>query len=228
MDHVTDGASDERHPVRPGTPGPADAPPRRSRHGHFELAAPWYDLVFGRSDVSSLLQRLAIEPGMAVVDIGGGTGRVAERLADVGADVLVLDVSPAMLDRARGRSLAAAVALAESLPIRTGEVDRVVVVDAFHHFAHQAWAARELVRILRPGGRLVIEEPDIRRAMTKGVALGERLARMQTHFMPPAAMARLLEDAGGRLLAIEPEGWSIHLVVAKPEARTGRRGREAT
>lgn len=192
-----------------------DAPPRRSHHAHFELVAPLYDRVFGRSDPAALLAHLALEPGTVALDIGGGTGRIAAHLADLGATVTVFDVSRSMLARAHGRGLSAAIALAESLPVATATVDRIVVVDAFHHFAHQEWAARELVRVLMPGGLIVIEEPDIRRIAAKGIAIGEKLARMQSHFMTPAAMARLFESAGARVQAIAPDGWSVHLVVTK-------------
>jgi ubiquinone/menaquinone biosynthesis C-methylase UbiE len=152
---------------------------------------------------------------MAVLDIGGGTGRVSARLATLGADVTVFDVSPSMLARARARGLPAGIALAESLPLRADCMDRVVVVDAFHHFADQRWAATELVRVLRSGGRLVVEEPDARRLAVTLLAWGEKLARMQTRILPPDDIARLFEAAGGRVAAITPDGWSVHMVVTK-------------
>ena len=170
-----------------------------------------------------LVERLAVAPGMMVADIGGGTGRVSARLAELGADVIVLDVSRSMLARARQRGLSAAIALAEALPIATDRVDRIVVVDALHHFADQTWAARELVRVLRPGGRIVIEEPDIRRVPVRGIAVAEKLARMQSHFLTPAAMATLLAAAGAQVETIAPDGWSIHLVATKRRRDQGRR-----
>jgi len=193
-------------------------PPRRSRHGHFDLAAAWYDLVFGRGDPAALLVPLGVVPGVTVLDIGGGTGRVAERLREAGATVVVLDVSLAMLARARRRRLNAVVALAEALPVGTDSCDGLVVVDALHHFADQAWAVRELVRVVRPGGRIVIEEPDLGRLPAKLIALGERLAGMQSHFLAPPEIARLLVDAGAEIEAIVPDGWSAHVVATKLRA----------
>ncbi len=206
------------HGAATGAPLATD-PPRRSRHGHFEVAAPWYDELFGHADHTALLDRLAVAPGMAVLDIGGGTGRVAARLTRLGADVTVLDVSRAMVARAWRRRLPAVVALAEALPIAADRVDRILVVDALHHFADQTWAARELVRVLRPGGRLVIEEPDIRRLAVKGIAVGEKLARMQSHFLAPAEIGLLLAAAGAHVEAVAPAGWSVHVVATKPPSR---------
>jgi demethylmenaquinone methyltransferase/2-methoxy-6-polyprenyl-1,4-benzoquinol methylase len=59
---------------------------------------------------------------------------------------------------------------AERLPFPDASFDRVVVVDALHHFAHQREAVRDLLRALKSGGRLLIEEPDIHRLIVKFVA----------------------------------------------------------
>ncbi len=58
----------------------------------------------------------------------------------------------------------------------------MLVVDALHHFCDQAAAIGDLLRVLTPGGRLVIEEPDIRQWQVKLVALAEKLALMRSHF----------------------------------------------
>jgi demethylmenaquinone methyltransferase/2-methoxy-6-polyprenyl-1,4-benzoquinol methylase len=187
----------------------------KPRYGHFNWIAPIYDGVFGRAHHDALLAHLSAESGQWVLDIGGGTGRVAGALADLGARVVVVDPSPPMLARARGRGLPAARALAEGLPFADDSVDRAFVVDAFHHFADQPMAARELVRVLRPGGRLVIEEPDIRRMSVKGIAVAERLALMQSRFRSPRDLQLLFAAAGARPLSVTPHEISVHLVFTK-------------
>jgi demethylmenaquinone methyltransferase/2-methoxy-6-polyprenyl-1,4-benzoquinol methylase len=83
--------------------------------------------------------------------------------------------------QAKGR-LHPAQAHAERLPFPDASFDRVLVVDALHHFCHQRAAVGDLLRVLKPGGRLVIEEPDIHRLIVKLVALGEKLALMRSRF----------------------------------------------
>ncbi len=187
----------------------------KPRYGHFNWIAPFYDFVFGEAHHDALFSHLQAEPGQLVLDIGGGTGRVAKRLADIDAHVMVVDPSPKMLDGTMEKGIPATRALAEALPFATSSVDRIYIVDAFHHFADQALAASELVRVLRPGGRMVIEEPDIQFWPVKGIAIAEKLALMQTHFMSPTDMAVLFGQAGAKVITIAPDRINAHVVLTK-------------
>ena len=60
------------------------------------------------------------------------------------------------------------------------------MVDALHHVIHQGQTAREMYRVLKPGGRIVIEEPDIRKFGVKLIAVAEKLLLMRSHFLSPA------------------------------------------
>ncbi len=82
-------------------------------------------------------------------------------------------------------------ALSESMPFADDFFDCVLMVDALHHVSDQAQTASELWRIVKPGGRIVIQEPDIRRFSVKLIALAEKLALMRSHFLAPQAMADL-------------------------------------
>ena len=185
------------------------------RYGHFNWIAPLYDRVFTWLDHNALFDHLQVGPGHVVLDIGGGTGRVAETLAETGARVIVVDPAPGMLAHARHKNLEAARAVAERLPFAANSIDRIYIVDAFHHFADQPAAARELVRVLRPGGRLVIEEPDLRRFAVKLVAVAEKVALMQSHFYSPPGLAALFSAAGAQVLGVSAEGFSAHVVLSK-------------
>jgi len=91
-----------------------------------------------------------------------------------------------------------------------------VMVDTFHHLRDQYVAAKETLRVLRPGGRLVVEEPDIRRRAVKWTALGERLLLMRSRFYSLTDLARIFEEAGGRIVAME-EGhdYNVRLAVER-------------
>jgi len=187
----------------------------KARYGHFNWIAPFYDGVFGTMHHDALFAHLEAAPGQTVLDIGGGTGRVAQRLAEIGASVVVVDPSPQMLVHADAKQVPAVRGLAEQLPFADGSIERIFVVDAFHHFADQPLAASELVRVLQPGGRLVIEEPDLRHLAVKGIAIAEKLALMQSHFYSPPDLADLFAAQGATVLAITPDQISAHVVMTK-------------
>jgi ubiquinone/menaquinone biosynthesis C-methylase UbiE len=104
----------------------------------------------------TLVEACDIGPGQRVLDVAAGTGNVAIRAAEAGADVVALDLEPAQLEA--GREAAPDIewveADAAALPFADGEFD-VVTSSAGVIFAsdHQA-AADELVRVCRPGGTI--------------------------------------------------------------------------
>ena len=189
------------------------------RLDHFNLVARVYDRVFHFLGPERLMGLLQPQPSERILDIGGGTGRVTGTFGDDYV-VVVCDPSWGLLREARQKQMAACCGLAEQLPFADGAFDRVVMVDAFHHLCDQHVAAKETLRVLRPGGRLVIEEPDIRRWAVKWVALGERLLLMRSRFYSVADLARVFREAGARIVAIE-EGHdnNVRLAVEREDRR---------
>jgi ubiquinone/menaquinone biosynthesis C-methylase UbiE len=94
-----------------------------------------------------------------VLDIGCGTGLMSAKLAATGRQVLGVDLSAAMIAQARRRGNARMEFLkgdAENLPVESGSFDAVVNLISFHHYPHPEKAMAEFLRVLRPGGRLVL------------------------------------------------------------------------
>jgi demethylmenaquinone methyltransferase/2-methoxy-6-polyprenyl-1,4-benzoquinol methylase len=150
---------------------------------HFGPFASIYDWFVRKPNLERLCELLRLPTAGRLLDAGGGTGRVSRHLKSMVGNLVVSDLSRPMLKQAfRCRGLNSVQTYVERLPFPNGCFDRVLVVDAWHHFRSQEEAAREFWRVLKPGGRLVIEEQDIERLPIKLVALGERLALMGSHF----------------------------------------------
>lgn len=182
---------------------------------HFDLIAPLYDRLIGPPDLERLREALDVPPGGRVLDAGGGTGRVAVHLRALAGEIVVLDRSAPMLRQARARGLDALAGDVTRLPFPDATFDRVVVVDALHHFTRPAEAIRELLRVLRPAGRLVIEEPDIRRGVVKLVALAERLLLMDSTFFAPAEIIQMIEACGVPARAITDDRFAAWVIADK-------------
>lgn len=180
---------------------------------HFDWLAPIYDRVISQPEPDKLRQLLGLPAGR-LLEAGGGTGRIAAMLAPLVNTLVLSDRSRPMLQQARRKGDIQTVAsFTERLPFPSDSFDAVLVVDALHHFTHQAQAVAELVRVLKPGGRLVIEEPDIARFAVKLVALAEKLALMGSHFHS-AAQIKAMVTACGASARIESDGGFAVWIVA--------------
>ncbi len=176
------------------------------RLDHFGILAPFYERLIHPRVPETLIALLDMPAGGTLLDAGGGTGRIAQFLCGQAAHALVVDESMEMLREARKKDgLRSVCSHAERMPFRDGHFDRVIMVDAFHHVADQQATAQELWRVVRPGGRIVIEEPDVRTLLVKLIALGEKIALMRTHFQTPAQIASLFEG-GSACTRIERTG----------------------
>ncbi len=105
-----------------------------------------------------------VRAGERAADLGAGSGFLTEALLATGLDVIAVDQSPAMLDVMRAKFGPDAadyrVGTAEALPVEDSSVDHAFANMFLHHVDDPAAAIREMARILRPGGRLVITDLD--------------------------------------------------------------------
>jgi demethylmenaquinone methyltransferase/2-methoxy-6-polyprenyl-1,4-benzoquinol methylase len=102
----------------------------------------------------------------------------------------------------------------ERLPFSDETFERILMIDALHHVNNQAETIAELWRVLKKGGRIIIEEPDVRKISVKFVALGEKLALMRSHFLSPPRIAALFVDPSAKK-RIVLDGFNAWIVVEK-------------
>lgn len=101
-----------------------------------------------------------VGPGSRALDVGTGTGDLAIELARRGASVTGVDFAPAMLEVARGKAPHIAFERGDALALRhtDGEFDAVTVGFGARNFADLDRGLREMARVTRPGGRVVVLE----------------------------------------------------------------------
>jgi demethylmenaquinone methyltransferase / 2-methoxy-6-polyprenyl-1,4-benzoquinol methylase len=151
-----------------------EADKARRVRGVFDSVASKYDVM---NDVLSMgLHRAwkaytvavaAVQPGMQVLDIAGGTGDLALAFAKRAGSqgrVVLTDINEAMLRQGRDRALDAGLVLptavcdAERLPFPSASFDLASVAFGLRNMTHKERALTEMARVLRHGGRLLVLE----------------------------------------------------------------------
>lgn len=126
--------------------------------GHYEVSAPAIEPV-----AQLVADRITAGPGWTIADIGCGTGNLAVAAAARGAETIGVDPAVRLLDLARARAGDVGLSRvrfvegrAEELPLPDDSVDAIGSVFGVVFTPDPPAAARELARVLRPGGRIVL------------------------------------------------------------------------
>lgn len=192
----------------------------RSREMHDRLAQHWSDVgsEFAAGTLRAEALAMAFPSGGRVADLGCGTGFLTEWLAQRGATVVGVDHSEGMLTAAQARTETGRVTFRrgelDALPLEDGEVDAAFSNLVWHHLPDHDAAAREVIRVLRPGGAFVISDLAPHQADWMREVMGD----LRLGLKPDAIMATLAR-VGFEDLATEP---------AHDRYRVARPGREPT
>jgi ubiquinone/menaquinone biosynthesis C-methylase UbiE len=176
--------------------------PESHRDYFNRLAQEWDRMMPPEPRFRDWLVRFDVRSGDRILDIGAGTGRVAEVLSELtgpSGTVFVADLAKAMLVEAKARrcgpGLIFACLDAHRLPMRTSCLDKIVCYSALPHFADKPGALREFARVLLPGGRLLVLHSGSHASLNafhaslEGPVRGDRLPG-------PEAIERLFARAG--------------------------------
>ncbi len=199
----------------------------------FNRSAPHYDWVNRLFSLGSgawyrrmCLRKAGLRPGSQVVDVAVGTGLLAREALTLTGNrgaVIGIDISEAMLAIAqKNLNIFLVQGAAEALPLAAGIADFVTMGYALRHVADLGAAFREALRVLRPGGMLVLLEISVPRRrlgrMLAAAYIGGILpllsllmtrnhrarALMRYHWktiakgMPPDIITRVMRDCGFR------------------------------
>ncbi len=132
-----------------------------------------------------LVQRIGVIDGDTVLDVACGTGNASIPAAQAGGRVTGLDLTPELLDGARGRAAEAGVEIewvegdAEQLPFEDASFDLVLSTFGCMFAPNHAVAAQEMARVLRPGGKIGIA------AWTPEGGIGQFFRAISAHAPPP-------------------------------------------
>jgi demethylmenaquinone methyltransferase/2-methoxy-6-polyprenyl-1,4-benzoquinol methylase len=190
----------------------------------FDEVAARYDLTNAvlslgqdRGWRTAVARALDLRPGQRVLDLAAGTATSSAALAKCGATVIGCDFSLGMLRQGRGKGVDLVAGDALRLPFADGSFDAVTISFGLRNVASATEALRELRRVTRPGGRLVICEfshptwqpfrtvyveylmkalPAVATKVSSDPAAYVYLAESIRAWPDQAALAAVIEDAG--------------------------------
>ena len=176
------------------------------------LENPYMNAVAGSGVI---LERARVQPGMAVLDVGAGPGRLsvpaALRVGPMGR-VVAFDIQSEMLARLHQAKTAAGVTNLETVlgeagqgSLPSGPFDRVLLVTVLGEIADQRGALAEIFKRLKPGGLLSVTEvlPD-------------------PHYQSRTRVRRLAEGAGFEVADVQGSWYAFTMNLRKPVADRAR------
>jgi len=194
---------------------------------YFDQLAPTWDKELTRERLKCLgniVKELGIEPGYYVLDIGSGTGVLLPFLiAELGDEgkVVALDFSAEMLIQAQAKNFPPIVGFAQAdvlaIPLADNSVNLAICNSTFPHFNEKVKALKEIARVLRNNGRLVICHTMSREILNRlHQSIGGIVA---SDLLPDESQLRgLIKQAGLKITHFE-DSPERYLVIAGKSAR---------
>ncbi|NMC51352.1 methyltransferase domain-containing protein [Candidatus Kuenenbacteria bacterium] len=188
----------------------------------YDLYAPFYDKKLAYLDSFEqfhLLPNLKDIKGKTILDVGAGTGRLTLRLAEKGADVTAIDISPEILKilKKKNNKIKTMVADAESLPFPDNSFDIIVAAFLIVHLKDPKYFFTESYRVLKPGGILAITNINQKRPPELETGKGKII--IESYYHRPE---QVLEDLKNNLFTItknilikDKDVWINQIIIAE-------------
>jgi len=150
----------------------------------FNIIAPVYKYIHpGAKQTFEMVYKIGnFKKEDKLLDLGGGVGRVAGFFAGKVDDITVSDSSKGMIEKCKSiNGVKCVVSPAEKLPFENGIFDKIIIIEAIHHFDDLGKVLAEVKRILKPGGMVIIEEINAKKIPAIAMMVIERLLGMTSN-----------------------------------------------
>jgi len=164
----------------------------------------------------TMLQLLDPKKDEVLLDVGAGTGCIANTVAKYCDNVYALEPNNERVEFIKEHypEVKAFTGRVESIPFPETYFDKIYVVSALHHFPAVDGAIDEMVRVLKPLGRLLVHDYNPER-IPLGARLERRFMKERIRFVPPAQLQEKVEAWGLRTVQLNQVLSSFFLLAEK-------------
>jgi len=186
----------------------------------YDLVADYYhkkEKYWDSFEKGEVMPLLGDVKNMKILDVGAGTGRLALRLANFGAEVTVLDISEEMLKKIKDSRLKIVIGDAENLSFDDECFDIVIATFLIVHIKDLDRFFSEVYRVLKPGGIFLVT--NINQRKPPEVKTSEGMVVVESFYHRPEAVVDELENLAFTIeknkFIKEGEVWINQIVLAK-------------
>ena len=157
-----------------------------------------YDSIIRGFAIDTIKDRINLKPDKLLLDLGGGTGRVALELSKMTNGCILLDRSFEMLQQAsmKTHNLFLVQGVGENLPFRKDSIPQIFTNDTLHHIHPQKETLANCYESLEPNGNLIIREYDPEAWRTKFLIFFEWVLMFGSKFHSPKKLAEMCQQLG--------------------------------
>ncbi|KUO41486.1 MAG: hypothetical protein AVW06_01265 [Hadesarchaea archaeon DG-33-1] len=134
---------------------------RKLNDAHAQVYDVIADFSLYREHLDQVMAELRPEKGKLYLDLGCGTGNLLDAAGKIGIPFIGVDFSEEMLKRAKRKCKNLVMADLHHLPFRDNSVDEITNVNVLYQLGCPGMFLKDVCRILKPGGRVVISTPKL-------------------------------------------------------------------
>jgi ubiquinone/menaquinone biosynthesis C-methylase UbiE len=152
-----------------------------------------------------------------IIDVGAGNGWITSKVADRCGTVLAIQPDSKKaghMQRCYPR-VNCVLAVGEAIPIRSSFFEKAYARNSSHHLANQRQALRELYRILKPAGALLIHELNPKSRLKFIEWIERKISRSHVDFLTPDELKRFLEEEGFSIDFLENKAIRYYVLTSK-------------
>ncbi|MHA1482816.1 MAG: class I SAM-dependent methyltransferase [Candidatus Heimdallarchaeaceae archaeon] len=164
----------------------------------FSRIAGRYDQIIKGFDLQKIIDDFTYSKEELLVDLGGGTGRVATLFLDYVNECLILDRSFEMMKQAqnKSRNLILVQGSGDSMPFRENTIKQIFVNDVLHHIKNQNETLQECHLVLKEQGNLIIRDYDRKYIGNIFLFIFEKILRFGSVFFSPQELTDQCQEIG--------------------------------